>query len=148
MTTMWNGKNIEDYGFKLCGSRRMAEKYPNQIKITPNTDWDIYGPFNLENIDLLQQLGFHHDTPNPKYCDDLVHSIWKKDGFNGQVILRHLAHIYTESFEAISAEAFLHRLWKSSPHCKPTKNDITKYFNGLFRLHGFSGNIKYTTEIG
>lgn len=134
-------------GFGLGGSRRMAQKYPQQIIVSEETDWDLYGSDTPENRQLLLDKGFYLvDAPNRSYWDDLLADMYKHSDLPIEVLIRKSATIYKSSFEALSAEVFMEKLWKSSPLRDP---DICKaqfsiqvmdYFNGLFRLHGYQGN--------
>lgn len=130
-------------GFKLGGSRRMAEKYPDQIKVGPDTDWDFYGENCSHTRAALKALGFSAiEAPNRDYWDDLLVDIFKHDTYPIEVLLRNEVDIYSAAFESISAERFMGELWKSSP-CRT--DGLTKIqfsasvcaaFNRLFIEHG------------
>lgn len=131
-------------GFGLGGSRRMAQKYPSQIAISDETDWDLYGSDTPENRQLLIDKGFYLvDAADRTYWDDLLADMYKHQEFPIEVLIRKSASIYKSSFESLSAEVFMERLWKSSPMrdvniCKAQFSiQVRDYFNGIFRLHGY-----------
>ena len=45
-------------GFRLGGSRRMAQKYPEQVIIKDETDYDLYCPNEPEFIEAMKVNGF------------------------------------------------------------------------------------------
>lgn len=135
-------QKIKDAGFFLGGSRRMAEKYPAQVIINDGTDWDFCCDIRGDNISFLKNNGFIKiECENRAYWDDLLLDIWKHTEFPIEVLIRKDVEIYKASFEALSAEVFIERLWKSSPIADPNKNgfreSVCAYFNGIFRLHGY-----------
>lgn len=148
-----------DRGFFLGGSRRMAEKYPHQIQVTPETDWDFYCADTIEKRVLLAQLGFEKkECENRNYWDDLLVDIFTHPKLPFEVLIRKDVEIYRSSFDALSAEVFIERLWKSSPKADPVikechrakskfRADVCRYFNCIFALHGWintnSGDIPW-----
>lgn len=50
------------YRFHLGGSRRMNAKYPDEIQVTTDTDWDFYTQDSPYVREWLEQQGFH-ETP-------------------------------------------------------------------------------------
>jgi len=129
-----------DRGFRLGGSRRMAQKFPDAVVIGPHTDWDFYGDESHANHNLLQMMGFGLlDCPNRDYWDDLLVSMYQHPTMPIQVLLRSDTETYTSAFESIDSTTFVTKLWKSSPllldymsggHFKET---VRAYFNELFR---------------
>lgn len=68
---------IERQSFKLTGSRFMAEKYPDYIRPTENSDWDYYGEYSEENLNFLKLFGFEkvnwdEKRPNIKNAIDYL----------------------------------------------------------------------------
>ena len=129
-------------GFKLGGSRRMASKYPTQVKVTDETDWDLYTDDLPHRRDELLSMGFERlDCPNKSYWDDLLVDIFKHPNYAIEVLLRKQVDVYTKTFEGISAEFFISDLWKSAPHNSEIEKPIfaakvCHTFNRLFRAHG------------
>lgn len=132
------------FGFRLGGSRRMAEKYPEKIAVKETTDWDIYCPNGDRYIEKLKQLGFGEVPVYTRtYFDDLLVGIWKNSNIeNVEVLVRRDAEKYTLAFEQISADMYYNFLWKSSPardqnEIDPVfKNRVRNFFNALFALVG------------
>jgi hypothetical protein len=142
-------KALMDRGFHIGGSRYMAAKYPNQITVVDDTDWDFYCDDTIEKRVLLGQLGFEKvDAQNRNYWDDLLQDIYKHPALPFEVLIRKDVGIYKSSFDALSAEVFIDRLWKSSPKADPAikechiakgkfRASVCQYFNGIFKLHGW-----------
>lgn len=137
-------EEIRSTGFGLGGSRRMAEKYPAQIMVGADTDWDFYCEQSEDKVAFLCARGFAKiEAANRNYWDDLLVDIYKHSDFPIEVLIRRDIDVYRSAFEALSAEVFIDKLWKSSPKADPDKckskfrNEVCSYFNGLFRLHGF-----------
>ena len=94
----------------------MAEKFPDQIQVETETDWDMYGKDSEANRAFLVSLGFALvDAPNRDYWDNLLMDMYQHPGHDVQVLLRSDVECYAEAFESIDAETFINRLWKSSP---------------------------------
>jgi hypothetical protein len=109
-------KVLKQNGFRLGGSRRMAEKFPDKIQVGPETDWDLYGEDSEENRACLASLGFAVvDAPNRDYWDNLLVDMFQHPDHHVQVLLRSDVECYTAAFESIDAETFINWLWKSSP---------------------------------
>jgi hypothetical protein len=132
-------------GFGLGGSRRMAQKYPTLVQIGGDTDWDLYCNDTSENRQLLLDKGFLMiEAENRLYWDDLLVDMYKHKSLPIEVLIRKDCTIYRSSFEALSGEVFVERLWKSSPTRDPNMckasfcMSVRDYFNGIFRLHGFT----------
>lgn len=140
-------KELRDRGFYLGGSRRMAEKYPNQIIISSDTDYDFCCDDTQENRQFLINNGFTKiEAEDRTYWDDLLVDIYKHTEYPIEVLVRASKSIYQDAFEALSAEVFMEKLWKSSPLTDPNmpkkffRMKVCDYFNGMFRLHGYAGN--------
>lgn len=141
-------EKLRGRNFYLGGSRRMAEKYPDKIAqyIKSNTDWDFCCIDTKDNRQFLTDNGFEMCNPygRSSYWDDLLIDMYKHPLHPIDVLIRHDVKVYSSAFEALSAEVFLERLWKSSPLRNPRqpvecfRKEASKYFNGLFRLHGYS----------
>lgn len=136
--------DLFDAGFKLGGSRRMAEKYPDDVKIGPDTDWDFYAEDTKSNRDFLAANGFERlECPNKNYWDDLLVDIFKHHELPIEVLLRNQVSVYSETFEGISAQFFINKLWKSSPVRDQDvpqaafKDSVCKTLNKLFRVNGY-----------
>lgn len=133
-------RKLLDAGFKLGGSRRMAEKYPHLIVVNDETDYDFYAQNSSQNIAYLMDNGFEQiDCQNRNYWDDLLVSIWKKPDGKIEVLLRSDAILYAAAFENIPADTYYKYLWKSSPLLVGLEKGflrgfIQTYFNLLFRL--------------
>jgi hypothetical protein len=123
------------FHFYLGGSRRMAQKAPGVISVTPATDYDFYcDDYEIEGskiIYFLKQLGFVESKTQPEYFDDECVIIFKHAD-NVQVVLRKDAKFYSKVFESIDPQFYYHFLWKSSP-VKPNPAMIMPIFNQLFR---------------
>ena len=138
-----------DNEFYLGGSRKMAQKYPQQITVTEETDWDFYCANTIERRIFLGQLGFEKvEAENRNYWDDLLDDIFKHPSLPFEVLIRKDVEIYRSSFDALSAEVFIDRLWKSSPKAHPEiktnhiakgifRQEVCNYFNCIFKLHGW-----------
>jgi hypothetical protein len=142
---------LKEKGFGLGGSRRMAEKYPAQINLRDDTDWDFYGSDTPDNRQFLTERGFKKvDADDRTYWDDMLVEMYKHPELPIEVLIRKDVAIYRSSFEALSAEVFMERLWKSSPLADPNickaqfRRTVCDYFNGLFRLHGFKPSVPST----
>jgi hypothetical protein len=133
---------LKERGFRLGGSRRMAEKFPDKIQVGPETDWDLYGEDSEENRALLASIGFALvDAPNRDYWDNLLVDMYQHPDQAVQVLLRSDVECYTAAFESIDAETFIDRLWKSSPKrdWRLSKQHflaiVCDHFNRLFNEH-------------
>jgi hypothetical protein len=132
-------------GFRLGGSRRMAQKYPDRVTVKAETDYDLYCPNEPEFVEVMKAHGFsevawqHHN-----YWDDMLIGIWKsEDNPEIEILVRKDVEKYTQAFEIISADMYVKYLWKSSPlrdnniadpiFC----NGVKHFFNSLFQLVGF-----------
>lgn len=128
-------------GFCLSGSRRMAEKYPEKIKITDSTDYDFYCPESQENRDFLAAKGFYKvDCHNKNYWDTLLVDIFKHNKYNIEVLIRKNVPLYQMAFESIGADTFYYRLWKSCPEIglenrSAFSASVCAYFSTLFDVY-------------
>ena len=136
-------------GFGLGGSRRMAQKYPALVQIGADTDWDLYCNDTPENRKLLLDKGFQMiEAENRLYWDDLLIDMYKHETLPIEVLIRKDCAIYRSSFEALSGEVFVERLWKSSPQRDPNmckanfSMSVRDYFNGIFMLHGYKPHME------
>jgi len=127
------------YGFELGGSRRMAEKFPEYIKLSDSTDWDFYCSNDDKYHDFLNDNGFMKlDTPNHDYWDDFLLEIWKHEEFAIEVLIRTDVNSYKNVFESITPGNFIDNLWKSAPHLKgginksQFKANVCARFNQMF----------------
>lgn len=126
----------------LCGSRFFAQKFPNDIFVTEFTDWDFFAQYSDDGVKFLQENNFimildKSGEVGHYVGDDLLHSIWKNEMYNIQVILRTDAKTYKEVIDRISMEFYRDYLWKSSPtrYGSPVnKADIQAIFNQLFKI--------------
>ena len=137
-------RDLKERGFKLAGSRRMAEKYPDRVVVKEDTDWDLYAPDCSETRRCLAELGFELlDCPNRDYWDELLDEIYTHPQHPIQALLRHDAHIYEKAFESIDADTFITELWKSSPTRVDEMSKIQfaakvcAHFNRLFFENGY-----------
>ncbi len=146
MSTTELVEKLRGRNFYLGGSRRMAEKYPDKIAqyIKPSTDWDFCCIDTKENREVLEHLGFILQPRNgERYWDNLLVDMYKHPEQPVDVLIRHDVKIYADAFESLSPEVFINTLWKSSPTRNPNeplsyfRDRVSKYFNGLFRLHGY-----------
>ena len=124
--------------FGLGGSRRMAAKYPELIKISDNTDWDFYCSDTAANRDYLDSLGFAKiEAENRNYWDNLLLDIYKHPTENIEVLIRSDRELYQQCFESIEGQVFYDKLWKSAPHQLGShknrfRQQVCSYFNDLF----------------
>lgn len=133
---------LSQAGFRLGGSRRMAEKYPDQIIISEETDWDFYGGDTPENRSFLTTNGFRKvEAKQRDYWDSLLLDIYKHTEFPIEVLIRSDVDLYSCAFESITPHDFINKLWKSSPlrdknEClNEFKGKVCGYFNRLFHQH-------------
>ena len=125
---------LKQRGFRLGGSRRIAEKYPDKIRIGTESDWDLYGEDSEENRASLASLGFAVvDAPNRDYWNNLLVDMFQHPDHDVQVLLRSDVECYTAAFESIDAETFINRLWKSSP--KRDSRLSRQHFSAIVRDH-------------
>lgn len=137
---------LKQRGFRLGGSRRMAEKFPDKIQVGPETDWDFYGEDSKTNSTFLASLGFVLvDAPNRDYWDNLLVDMYKHSDQDVQVLLRSDVECYAAAFESVDADTFINRLWKSSPKrdSQLSKQQfsaiVCEHFNRLFNEFGRKG---------
>ncbi len=136
---------ITDNDFHLGGSRRMAQLYPDLVKVGDSTDWDFYCADTTINRKLLVSWGFRRvDLKNRNYCDDLLVDIYKHDELNVEALVRFDIDVYKRAFESITGEQFVKFIWKSSPHVtvydKPKfRNNVCMFLNSLFKLAAYQG---------
>lgn len=136
-------ESIKSNGFKLGGSRRMAEKYPDHLTLAPDTDWDFYAQDTKENRKWLSANGFEAVTANDRtYWDNLLCDIFMNSQQpNIEILLRSDVDGYSRAFESIPADEYVNRLWKSAPHIKTVhksafRASVCAYFNVLFLIYG------------
>jgi|SRR2546426_10161068 len=88
-----------DRGFHLGGSRRMAQKYPSQVVINDDTDWDFYCDNTIEKRVLLAGLGFKElECENRNYWDDLLVDIYKHPKLPFEVLIRKDVDVYAQQY--------------------------------------------------
>lgn len=143
-------------GFRLGGSRRMAQKYPESVLIKPETDYDLYCPNEPEFIEKMKANGFSEiNCKHHNYWDDMLIGIWKSEANPEiEILVRHDVEKYRQAFEIISADMYVGFLWKSSPlrdnniadpvFC----NGVKCFFNSLFLLVGFDRPIDLLIDSG
>jgi hypothetical protein len=138
-------KELLEAGFSLGGSRRMAQKFPQQVVISEDTDYDLYCPNEPKYTALLRNKGFYEiDAQYRNYWDNMLVGIWKSDAHpECEVLVRKDVQKYSEAFELISADMYVKYLWKSAP-CRDSdvaepifKEQVKRFFNSLFRLVGY-----------
>lgn len=134
---------LKAQGFKLGGSRRMAEKFPDKFPNPLKADWDFYGQDTADNRAFLTKHGFVVvPAENRTYWDDLLVDIFKSDMHPDiEVLLRSDADGYSRAFESIPVDEYINRLWKSAPHINtqhklPFRASVCAYFNALFNIFG------------
>ena len=122
--------------FYLGGSRKMAEKHPDRVQVTDDTDWDYNVPCGAEVEDILRKLGdfTSNSFTNADYKDDQAVSYFCTPTRNVTVITRKDLEVYATAFEMVDVDLYLTKYWKSSPHLeKPfCKLETKLYFDGLF----------------
>jgi hypothetical protein len=143
---------IKTQGFILGGSRKMAEKYPDKIKVHEATDWDFYCPDTPENRGWLNANGFDViAAKNRNYWDSLLTDIYKHRERPIEVLVRKNVPLYQFCFDSIAAETFRYRLWKSCPEV-PLENvqafraSVCAYFCALFNT--YAGQFPIESEEG
>lgn len=126
----------------LGGSRRMKQKYPNDIFVTEKTDWDFYMKDSKTNRKHLLAKGFRNKCVPQHYKDKLCNDVFSHGALNVQVVLRKDVNIYRDIFESLSSDIYITRLWKSSKYKINKGMDsftegemIKNYFDGLYSLH-------------
>lgn len=126
------------FEFYLGGSRRMNQKFPDQIAITSNTDYDYYATYTEEIEQTLLSRGWIYTSSSTGYFDDQAVKILWKDSH--QVVLRKDAKFYNQVFESIPVKFYYDYLWKKNPEVDRSK--IKGYFNYLYM---FARNLKEHT---
>lgn len=107
---------FEGAGFRMGGSRRMAEMYPHKIKVTPETDYDFYCAGTPAQIRLLTDNGFSLiRAENRSYWDNLLVDIYINKQYGIECLIRSDVDLYTKVFEWINPDDYALRLWKSNP---------------------------------
>lgn len=137
---------MPEMGFYLGGSRRMAELYPDKIKVHDNTDYDFYcGGINAENkIKFLTSNGFERVKAEDKtYWDSLLVDIYINRKYRIDCLIRSNVDTYKKAFDSIDPDDYALRLWKSNPE-HPVKNmaafraGVMAWFNCLFSQYSTS----------
>lgn len=128
---------------KLCGSRLMNSLYPDIVKITPETDWDFYGPYTPEIESSLLEAGFYsimRPSSNSIECsalypaDDLVVGMYASEAMECQVILRTDPEKYGKVFSLMTPEFYLEFIRKDPAKNKSEeRHRIMRIMNQLFR---------------
>ncbi len=142
-------KSLVAAGFYLGGSRHMAEKYPDKIKVTEKTDWDFSCIDSPKNMRLLNLWGFRKACEENSYLDNTAKSIWKHHNHNIDVVARVKMDIYKAAFESIPADIYIKHLWKSAPGREKRrsgpdfKNHVRDYFNSLFKMHEATSKFNF-----
>lgn len=120
--------------FLQCGSRWFADRYPDIIQISDQTDWDFYCLHTDSNIKILDELGFKCVAEN-KGCiyplDDLAVSIYMR--CDVQVITRTDTAKYAKTLLHIDPLFYRDFLWKSGPK-RPERSQIQCILNQLFKM--------------
>jgi hypothetical protein len=126
-------KNVLESGlFSLGGSRYMATKYPDIIKINENTDWDFYCDVNdTAAVQWIADNGIYMVSSTAYPFDDLAEKIVVGNDF--QIIVRKDAVKYKRVLDLIDPEFYRDYLWKSGPN-KPGRGQIQAIFNQLFSM--------------
>ena len=119
--------------FTLTGSRRMAEKYPEHIKVSDDSDYDFCGKLSQENIKFLWSLGFEEAVDGEAY-ESIRHRLVFKHK-NIDVILHEEIDNYIQCFESISAYDYMHFYWKSSPHCKLSRDERNAHWDNMYLFY-------------
>lgn len=133
-------EQLKSEGFRLGGSRRMAEKFPDQVKVGDGTDWDFYCADTPDNRAFLGANGFRLvEADDRTYWDDLLIDMYRHESLPVEVLVRSDVGLYSRAFESVSAGDFVRKLWKSSPlidwrKTSPGgfKENVCAYFNTLF----------------
>lgn len=111
-------RGVLNLGAKPCGSRRIAEKYPNfpLIKIKDDTDFDFYIENSKHNITKLTEMGFESCNHPKEYCDDLATDVMVHNKYKDvEVVLRIRVPTFEKIFESLSPEEYTHYVWKRGP---------------------------------
>ena len=141
-------KTVEEFlgqGFRLGGSRRMNQKFPDQVALKDDTDYDLYCPNEPVLIEAMKAKGFSEvQCQHHNYWDDMLIAIWKCETHPQiEILVRKDVEKYTQAFEIISADMYVKYLWKSSPLRDNNIADpifcdgVKQFFNSLFKLVGF-----------
>lgn len=137
---------LSDQKYYLGGSRRMAQKYSDQLSldlvaetivfpITPNTDYDFYTTYSKRVERELASHGFKESHYSYTYLDTETLKIYININNKVQVVLRRCASFYEAVFENIDPVFFYNHLWKSSPVMDQNKVEkIQDTFNMLFQI--------------
>lgn len=123
--------------FRLGGSRRMAEKYPEHVSVTDTTDYDFYCSDTQENRYLLESIGFYLVKADIReYWDSLLVDIYKHGVYPIECLVRKDIELYSKVFEGISVDDYRFRLWKSNP-AAPV-NDISAFRASVCQWFNYS----------
>jgi len=144
----------DKYDFQLGGSRRINEKFPNQIYLTEETDWDLYCADTPENIKILAEFGFELFVPKrvlPEYVDNLFVALYKHKKYNIEVITRRHVGLYGGIFENLTLDEFVDKIWKSSPTNKSKnvykfRQQVKNLMNDMFETVCYEWIAGYSKE--
>ena len=115
----------------------MADLHPDEIKIGPNTDYDLYTKYSKWGAFDLYRLGFMPYGEDYSYgegygeCDNDVHSIWSKN--NVQIVFRYNIEMYKQVFDNLPVEFYKKYIWKSSGQCVTDTKQKIALFNALLK---------------
>jgi hypothetical protein len=137
-------KTLRERGFLLGGSRDMALRFPEAVKVGPLTDWDFNGQYTEKAVDILVQLGFFVGFFSKSACgyrDNQVEEIFRHEHHPIQVVLRKDIFLYQTVWKGLDAQTYVEKIWKSAPSRGGKKADkafyqeVTDYFNAKFKEH-------------
>jgi hypothetical protein len=119
----------------LGGSRRMAQKYKNDVIISDETDYDYNISFTQDAVNYLLNNGFTELDGDPAYKDNQAISFYQLCNYS--VITRKDIYLYARAFESIPLYDYLTQHWKSSPKLigKFCRYKTRDYFNNLFEVN-------------
>lgn len=135
----------------LCGSRYFAQKFPGEIQINSDTDYDyfiqsspeVYAILDKSSAQMLIGRLVINDimsVTSPRYpMDDLAEAIYEyvypPTGRTYQLVVRSDAKLYKKVINTITPEFYKTYLWKSSKTKEPYVDSrlIMAIFNQLFR---------------
>lgn len=136
---------LEKNNFHLGGSRYFSRHHPYIIKISSQTDFDLWGQASSENENILRQMGFAKVISSSDFqimseyyhenyaIDETVDSIWTR-GYGIQVILRKDVEFYCQVWYNLSVYFWSQHVWKSGA-LSLTREQVQSTMKFLFDKH-------------
>lgn len=124
-----------DLKFVMGGSRYMAEKFPEDIKVSDNTDYDFNCANKPEYLNWMTDNGFKQHEYAKGYCDVNCHSVWIHSLYDIQVIVRNDIDAYGMVFKNMTPSFYKRFVWKSSNILENDRNGIRETMNTMYQWY-------------